>query len=78
MDKLIEVSVKGSTYYFMSLLNYDQIATLQQFAKQFYTLSQSYQEESDDAIMGRFIEAVHHAFGISLTKVPIAAVIVIK
>lgn len=78
MDKLIEISVKGSVYYFLNSLSYDQLTILQQFAKQFYTLNPVYNEETDDAIVEHFITAVQQTFGISLTKVSVAAVLVIK
>lgn len=78
MDMLIEISIKGSTYYFLNSLNHHQITNLQEFSKKFYTANPEHSNKSDDTILELFISEVHKTFGITLTKIPVTTVLVIK
>jgi len=78
LNKLIELSVRGSIYFYFGLLSEDQLNNLQQFAKQFCISNPVYEHESDDVIMKCFTLAVKQAFGIELTNIPVTAVLVIK
>ena len=78
MDNLIEISVRGSIYYFLSSLNSKQLADIKQFSRQFYASNQSFDDASDDTIAEQFTLAIERVFGIPLTRIPVATVIVIK
>ena len=78
MDNLIEISVRGSIYYFLSSLNSKQLADIKQFSKHFYASNQSFDDASDDTIAEQFTLAIERVFGIPLTRIPVATVIVIK
>lgn len=78
MNKLLEVSVSGSTYYFLNPLDLEQLANIQRLSKQLYVPNPSFKNMSDDAIIEHFILKVQQVLDISLTKISVAAVIVIK
>lgn len=78
MNKLIELSVRGSIYFCLGSLSEDQLDNLQQFAKRFYVSNPVYEHEPDDEIMKCFTLAVKQAFDIELTNISVTAVLVIK
>ena len=78
MCKLIEVSIRGSTYYFLSDLDSNQIALLKQFASQFYQSNTKCQKETDDSIAKHFVLAVQAEFNIALRNIAPSAVLIIK
>lgn len=78
MDKLIEISIKGSTYYFINCLSQNEITNLQEFSKEFYASNPVHSKYSEETILNRFVSEVHKTFGIALTRIPISAVLVIK
>jgi hypothetical protein len=78
MDNLIEISVRGSIYYFLSSLNSKQLADIKQFSRQFHEKNQSFDDASDDIIAEQFTLAIEQVFGIPLTRISVATVIVIK
>lgn len=78
MNKLIELSVRGSLYFYLSTVSEKQLFQLRQFASQFYRSSPSYKYKSDDEIMKRFTIAAKQTFGIELERIPITTVLVIK
>ena len=78
MNKLIQISIKGSIYYSINPLSQNQITNLQKFAQEFYTSTPLYSRESDESILEQFVSTVHQTLGITLTIVPITTVLVIK
>lgn len=78
MNKLIELSVRGSLYFYLGSLSENQLKHLRQFAKQFYMSNPVCEYASDDEVMKCFTLAVKQTFGIELTNIPVTAVLVIK
>ena len=78
MSKLIELSVRGSIYFYLSSASEKQLYYLQQFAKQFYMSNPMYEHKSDDEIMKCFTIAVKQTFGVELRNIPLTTVFVIK
>ena len=78
MCKLIEVSIRGSTYYFLNDLDSEQIALLKHFASQFYPSNPKYRSETDDSIAKHFVLAVQTEFNITLRNTAPSAVLIIK
>ena len=78
MKQLIELSVRGSLYFYLSTVSEKQLFQLQQFASQFYRSSPSYKFKSDDEIMRLFTIAARQTFGIELKNIPVTTVLVIK
>ena len=78
MEKLFELSVKGSLYFYLSVISEKQILQLKQFSSQFYKSNPVCQHQTDDEIMESFIAAVKQEFGIELESIPVTDVIVIK
>ena len=78
MNQLIELSVRGSMYFYLSTVSEILLFQLQQFASQFYSSSPSYKFKSDDEIMSLFTVAARQTFGIELERIPVTTVLVIK
>lgn len=78
MDKLIEISVRGSTYFYLSEVDEIQFSQLKQFAGQFYISNPVFEYKSDEEITKYFATAVKHKFDIELRKMPVMLVLVVK
>lgn len=78
MNKLIELSIRGSLYFYLSTITEKQLLQLRQFASQFYKSNPVYEHRSDDEIMRCFTLTVKQTFDIELENIPVTAVLVIK
>lgn len=78
MDKIIELSVRGSLYFYSSNPRENQLSQLRQFASQFYESNPDYKFMPDDEIAECFILSAKQTFGIDLKNLPITTVLVIK
>ena len=78
MNKLIELSIRGSLYFYLSTITDKQLFQLRQFASQFYKSNPVYEHMSDNEIMRCFTSTVNQTFDIKLKNIPVAAALVIK
>ena len=78
MNKLIELSVKGSLYFYLCPISENQLLKLKQFATEFYISNVPHQPQSDDEIAKKFVSSANQILDIELEKVHIDSVIVIK
>lgn len=78
MSKLIELSVRGSRYYFFEKLSSDQIESLKNFASSFYTTSIICASDNDDDIVKEFVRQANLHLGLQLELINIDQVLVIK
>lgn len=78
MDKLIEISVRGSFYFYLSTVSEKQLFQLKRFASQFYMSNPVLEHKSDDEIMKCFTMVVKRTFDIELKNIPVTAVLVVK
>lgn len=78
MEKLIEISVRGSRYYLFAEISRDQLEKLRQFTSLFYDSNYVCHSENDDALVQQFVVVAGRVLDMKLELVDIDAVLVIK
>ncbi len=78
MDKLIEVSIRGSVFYYLGKINTEQLARLNQFGSLFYHYYSECFNQADERIAKIFTDEVEKLLDIILIEKQVDTVITIK